>query len=259
MQAGPGYEGAAIAGFAGRTPGMAREQQSAEGSPSVDLATRPDHVLRLPGVYRPQSDTWLLAEAPAEAAVPARARVLDICTGSGALAVAAMRTGAAEVVAIDISGRAVLSARTNAMLRRLPIRVGRGDVSTALRMPAFDVVVANLLYVPCPTGTLRTAARWDAGADGRDVLNVLCGSANELLRPGGFMLIVQSEVSGEDETLQQLRAGGLKAAVVARRRIPFGPVMRRRAGYLVVCRRLDPDREDEEVLVVRADRPQRRR
>ncbi|OLT21726.1 hypothetical protein BJF79_46660 [Actinomadura sp. CNU-125] len=58
-------------------------------------------LLRPPGVYRPQADTALLADVLRRAGVAAGARVLDVGTGTGAVAVAAARCGAREVVAVE--------------------------------------------------------------------------------------------------------------------------------------------------------------
>ncbi|WP_420481579.1 methyltransferase [Actinopolymorpha pittospori] len=75
--------------------------------------------------------------------LPSGARVLDLCTGSGLLAVAAARAGAKEVTAVDISWRAVWTARTNARLRRLPVTVRRGDLGAPVLGERFDLVLAN--------------------------------------------------------------------------------------------------------------------
>ncbi|MEO6090085.1 MAG: 50S ribosomal protein L11 methyltransferase, partial [Umezawaea sp.] len=77
-------------------------------------------LLRPPGVYRPQDDTRLLAEALTAAAVRPGSRVLDICSGTGALAIAAARLGAAAVMATDVSRRAVVATALNARLHRVP-------------------------------------------------------------------------------------------------------------------------------------------
>ncbi|MFE4216161.1 hypothetical protein [Streptomyces sp. NPDC056844] len=65
------------------------------------------NVWTLPGVYAPQADTYLLAEA-LQAEEIAKGTDLDVCTGSGALAVLAARMGA-RVSATDISRRAVMT------------------------------------------------------------------------------------------------------------------------------------------------------
>ncbi len=212
----------------------------------------PRRVWRLPGVYRPQEDSHLLAGALDRAAAPPGAKVLDFCTGTGFIAVSAAMSGAGSVTALDIAPRAVLAARINARSRQLPIRVLRGGLDEADRHGPFDVVLSNPPYVPHAAGD--GDARWDAGADGRAVLDPLCRSLPNLLSPGGFALVVHSEFSGVDETLVRLRDGGLKASVVARRRIPFGPVMRSRAGYLRARCELPAGVDTEEVVVIRADR-----
>ncbi|MFG2794239.1 50S ribosomal protein L11 methyltransferase, partial [Streptomyces sp. NPDC048419] len=78
--------------------------------------------LTLPGVYAPQWDTGLLARALHREGVGSRTEVLDLGTGSGALAVQAARLGA-QVTAVDISRRAVLTARLNALLAGQRVRV----------------------------------------------------------------------------------------------------------------------------------------
>jgi release factor glutamine methyltransferase len=95
---------------------------------------------------------------------------------------------------------------------------------------------------------------WDAGYDGRLVLDPLCTSANELLARGGTLLLVQSEFAGPRETLAELASTGLDAEVVAWEWIPFGPVLSSRAQWLEETGRLEPGRREEELLVIRADK-----
>ena len=73
---------------------------------------------------------------------------------------------------------------------------------------------------------------FDAGDDGRALIDRVCAGLPAHLRPGGVALIVHSSICGEQETLDALRAGGLEAEVVERRRGPLGPVMRARAPEL---------------------------
>ncbi|MGP4003833.1 HemK2/MTQ2 family protein methyltransferase [Streptomyces sp. 8N706] len=213
--------------------------------------------MRPPGVYSPQGDSHLLREALLTAAVPPGARALDICTGTGILALVAARLGAAEVRAVDVSPRAVLTARCNARLHRLPVTVHRGDFLSCTTGRRFDLVTANPPYVPCPPGHAgagRGRARaWDAGADGRAHLDRLCEAAPRLLSPNGMLLLVHSDLSGPARTVQMLRGAGLKASVVARRRQPFGPVLLSRAPWLEEQGLIAPGRREEELVVVRAD------
>ena len=80
--------------------------------------------------------------------------------------------------------------------------------------------------VPASAGP---ALSFNAGIDGRLVLDPLCEHAPALLKAGGTLLVVQSEFPGVRKTVESLCCGGLRAAVVAHRRIPFGPVMTARA------------------------------
>lgn len=99
---------------------------------AVAAASRPGRVVRLPGVYRPQTDTLLLALAMRREGIGPGTDLLDLCTGTGALALHAARLGA-RVTAVDISRRAVASARLNTALARLPVTVRRETCSGPCR------------------------------------------------------------------------------------------------------------------------------
>ncbi|WP_308258377.1 HemK2/MTQ2 family protein methyltransferase [Saccharothrix obliqua] len=205
-------------------------------------------------MYRPQDDTWLVAEALAEAGVPAGASVLDACTGTGALGVVAGLAGAGEVTAVDISRRAVAAARVNGWVSGTRVRALRADFGALVGWRRFDVVLSNPPYVPSAHDTPRGRARaWDAGRDGRSVLDRLCATLPFLLTEQGMALIVHSELCDEELTLRQLRDGGLKAAVVARRTVPYGRVLRGRAKWLRDNGYTTAGPDVEELVVIRAD------
>ncbi len=205
-------------------------------------------------MYRPQEDTWLLAEALTDAGMPRGGRVLDVCTGTGALAVAAGLGGAGEVTAVDLCRRALLTTWLNARMRGLRVRVRNGDFGDLVGDGEFDVVTANPPYVPSASVPERGRARaWDAGPEGRSVLDRLCAVMPLLLAAKGIGLVVHSSLCDSDLTLRQLRGGGLKASVVARRTVPFGPVMRERAGWLARRGLIEDGQEHEELVVIRAD------
>jgi release factor glutamine methyltransferase len=212
-------------------------------------------LLRTPGVYRPQGDTWLLARALRFAGVRPGGAVLDIGCGTGVLSVLAAEVSPRSVTAVDVSRRAAWAARFNTAVRGLNVTVLHGD---GLSLDgSFDLVLANPPYVPgvdVVPARGRTRA-WNAGADGRAMLDRLCAVAPQLLAPGGVLLTVHSALCGVDRTLQQLRGGGLKAAVVARAHEPFGPVMRGRATLLHERGVLGRGEHSEELVVVRGDRP----
>ncbi|GAA1356338.1 methyltransferase [Catellatospora bangladeshensis] len=205
-------------------------------------------------MYRPQEDTWLVAEALAVAGVTPGARVLDACAGTGALGVAAGLAGAGRVTAVDRSRRAVCTAWLNARVRGLPVQARRGDFGDLVGRGRFDVVLANPPYVPAAGTSPKGRARaWDAGPRGRMVLDRLCAVLPLLLADKGMALVVHSTMCDEDVTLHQLRGAGLKASVVARRTVPFGPVLRSRVDWLVANGFIEEGQDSEELVVVRAD------
>ncbi|MFF5252742.1 HemK2/MTQ2 family protein methyltransferase [Streptomyces leeuwenhoekii] len=211
----------------------------------------------LPGVYAPQEDTELLAGVLCDEPLPPGAAVLDVGTGSGALALRAARLGA-RVTAVDVSRRAVYAARLNARRAGLPVRVRRGNLFEPVRGESFDLILANPPYVPAPDGGARprgAARAWDAGPDGRLILDRICREGPALLRPGGVLLIVQSALSDPGRTVGLLREAGLKAAVIRRRRISLGPVLRGRERWLRQRGLLSPEENKEELVVVRAELP----
>jgi release factor glutamine methyltransferase len=217
-------------------------------------------LLRPPGVYSPQGDTRLLLNALRDASAIDDARMLDICTGTGVVALAGARLGAADVHAVDLSARAAMAARWNARLRGLPVTVHRGDF---LNRPdgRFDVVTANPPYVPGPCSadrisrTLggRKSRSWEGGSDGRACLDGLCRRAPRLLSERGVLLVVHSAMCGTRRTLALLRRAGLKASVTARAKQPFGPVLHSRAAWLEERGLIAPGQREEELVVIRAD------
>jgi release factor glutamine methyltransferase len=203
-----------------------------------------------PGVFRPRSDTWMLARAGCDVPRPAGATALELCTGSGAVAVALARCGW-RTSAVDVSRRAVLAARVNARLNGTHVDARRGDLYAAVGGAAFDLIVSNPPYIPSEEGP--EAARGprrhvDGGPDGRAVLDRVIEGAPRHLRPGGVLLVIHSEVCGIDASLEAMRAQGLQADVAFRHRGPAGPILRARAELLD-----DPSlvEREEEVVVVR--------
>ncbi|MFE1270124.1 HemK2/MTQ2 family protein methyltransferase [Streptomyces sp. NPDC058757] len=221
---------------------------------TLTSATFPGGLMALPSVYRPQADTRLLAAALDHEEVGPLTDVLEIGTGTGALALHAARRGAA-VTAVDVSWPAVATARVNALVRRLPLRVLHGDFAVRTEGRRFDLVVTNPPYVPAPEARppRRGAERaWDAGPDGRLVIDRVCAAAPALLRPGGVLLMVHSGMCGAGTTVDRLTEGGLSAGVTARASVPWGPVLRSRRAWLERRGLAAEDEQREELVVIRA-------
>jgi release factor glutamine methyltransferase len=211
----------------------------------------------MPGVFRPRSDSWMLARRLRDELEPG-ASVADVCTGSGVLAVSAALAGAGEVTAVDVSRRAALTARLNARLNGVSVHAVRGDLLEPLAGRSFDLIVSNPPYVPAEDDELPTSGprrAWDAGRDGRALLDRICARAPDHLRPGGTLLIVHSSVCGEDRTIELLVERGLDAEVAIRERGPLGPLLAERAATLERRGLLAAGAREEDVVVIRARRP----
>ncbi|GAC1407818.1 MAG: class I SAM-dependent methyltransferase [Mycobacterium sp.] len=213
------------------------------------------------GVYAPQQDSQLLIDVMEKTDLARGHRVADLCTGSGVVAIAACEQGATEVSAFDICPRAVRCTRTNAAAAGVDIAVHLGPFSRSRESGPYDLIVCNPPYVPRDPGDdrellhLGPVAAWDAGYDGRRVLDPLCAAAKHLLADGGTMLLVQSEFAGPRQTLATLAGSGLDVDIIAWQWIPFGPVLSAHAQWLEDTGRLEPGRREEELLVIRADKP----
>jgi release factor glutamine methyltransferase len=183
---------------------------------------------------------------------------LDLCTGSGALAVAAAQAGAASVTAVDVSRRAALAARVNGLINGVRVRGLRGDLFAPLGSRRFDAIVSNPPYLPAADDELPEAGPergWDAGADGRELIDRIAAGAAKHLEPGGVLLLVQSSICGVARTLELLEHGGLGAEVVQRRRGPLGPLLAARAQELERRGMLAIGEREEELVVLRARLP----
>ncbi len=236
-------------------PGALREGRALPPGTALSLPALPEGLMTLPGVYRPQADTLLLAEALAQEELGPRTDALEIGTGTGALALHAAGRGA-RVTAVDVSWPAVVTARLNSLRRRLPVHVLHGDFAERTAGCRFDLVITNPPYVPAPGDRLPSygpSRAWDAGPDGREVIDRICAGAPALLRPGGVLLMVHSGMCGAEETLERLTGAGLAAGVTATASVPWGPVLRSRRAWLERQGLAAEAEEWEELVIIRAE------
>ena len=144
-------------------------------------------------VPRPETETLV---ATALRVAPHARRVLDLCTGSGAVAVALARElQGATVVASDRFAPALAVAATNRTRLAPRVALVQADLVAPFRDAAFDLVVANPPY--CAEGSVVQAEvrDWEpttalyAGPDGLDVVLAVVERAARVLRPGGWLVM----------------------------------------------------------------------
>ena len=153
-----------------------------------------------PSVLIPRPETELMVQAALEATLPPRARVLDVGTGSGCLAI----TLAADradwcVIGIDRSLDALQVARHNGVEHGVDVAWLWSDLVSSCGS-AFDLVVANLPYIPTdwlPTLGVEISREpvlaLDGGRDGLDLVRRLVGDLERILVPGGRCLLELAE------------------------------------------------------------------
>jgi release factor glutamine methyltransferase len=146
----------------------------------------------------------------------------------------------------------------NSRLNRARVHVRRGDLFGPVVGRRFGLVLSNPPYVPAAAATLprhRKARCWDAGPDGRALLDRICDGVAGLLAPQGTVLLVHSALCDAARTLARLQRSGLAARELARTTIPFGPVLRSRARMLEARGLIAPGHRSEELVIVegRAD------
>jgi release factor glutamine methyltransferase len=159
----------------------------------------PFHVT--PDVLIPRPETEHLVEKTLELAARfEQPRIVDVGTGSGAIAVAlAHQLPQAQITAVDISIGALILASRNAKRNALVDRVRfiESDLLAAVANERFDIVVSNPPYVPSGDRESLSAEVREhepalalfAGEDGMDVYRRLIPEAFSVLAPGGFIAL----------------------------------------------------------------------
>ncbi len=149
-------------------------------------------------VLIPRQDTETLAELALQFLRPIPSpRVLDLCTGSGAIGLCiAHDRSDARVTLADISSEALEVARENARLLGAQVETAQGDLFAPLAGREFDLIACNPPYIPTgEIGGLQAEVQkeprlaLDGGADGLDFYRRIAEEAPRYLAGGGYLLL----------------------------------------------------------------------
>lgn len=150
--------------------------------------------------------------------VPPGATVAEPGCGTGVLAIAAARAGAARVVGTDLDPAALAAAHANAAANGVRRRVlfCHGDLLAPVAGP-LDLIVALLPHKPAPRPIAR---RYHGGPDGTDLLRRAIAQAAERLVQGGILLLYVNSISNPRRVATTL-APAFTVSLCAEKRRPF--------------------------------------
>lgn len=148
-----------------------------------------------PGVLIPRADTEIVCEQALMRLKPG-ARVLDIGTGSGALAISLAKLGKdVRVTAADISDAALAIAKENAERLSADVEFVKSDCFSALKGEKFDMIISNPPYISdeemkelMPEVLLEPHLALFGGEDGLDFYRRISREAPEYLNDGGWLV-----------------------------------------------------------------------
>ena len=165
-----------------------------------------------PGVLIPRQETELLCEQAAEVIRTQGLRsVLDLCTGSGCIAISIAKLTDAEVTALDISDTALQTAGHNAELLQAKVQLLHSDLFLNVDRK-YDMITANPPYITAAAyAQLEDNVRVYepelallGGDDGLDFYRRIAKEAPEYLNPGGYL--VQEIGYDQGEAVRELLA-----------------------------------------------------
>jgi release factor glutamine methyltransferase len=184
-----------------------------------------------PGVFIPRPETESLLEWALAQPLSQHPLIVDLCTGSAALALALWchRPGA-RVVAVDDSDDALAYARRN--VRDTSVELLRADVTDPGLLSELDgtvdLLVANPPYIPAGAQLEPEVAQHDpphalfGGDDGMAVVDHIVGLAARLLRSGGFCAVEHDDTTS-DRTVEAFTRTGQFVNVTARQDLTGRP------------------------------------
>lgn len=168
-------------------------------------------------VPRPDTETlvgWALELLSGPLSLQRHPTVLDLGTGSGAIALAIKHACPdARVMAVDVSEGALDVARRNAQRHRLDVEFARSNWWEALRGRRFDLIVGNPPYIAAADPHLQSLVAEPvtalvSGADGLEDLRAIATGASAHLGAGGWLLLEHGHDQATD-VRELLQAHGL--------------------------------------------------
>jgi release factor glutamine methyltransferase len=150
-----------------------------------------------PDVLIPRPETEHVVETALRCCQGSAPRILDVGTGSGALAATLQLETGGQAWATDISPAAALVASANAMRLGARVNVVACDLMEAIASASVDIVVSNPPYVPLAQreGLQREVRDWEphvalfAGETGFEIYRRIVEDAPRVLRPGGWLVM----------------------------------------------------------------------
>ncbi|RNI20907.1 peptide chain release factor N(5)-glutamine methyltransferase [Flexivirga caeni] len=171
-----------------------------------------------PGVFVPRPETEMIVDAVLAEVAGTAAQVVDLCTGSGAIALAIKQEApAACVAAVELDPLAHAWAVRNAEVLGLDVAIELGPAQAALpgSEGTLDVVVSNPPYIPVGMVPIDPEVRdhdpevslYGGSADGLRIPLEVAARAAELLRPGGLLVMEHADSQGDSLPRALARAG----------------------------------------------------
>ncbi|RLJ01946.1 MAG: protoporphyrinogen oxidase [Candidatus Aenigmatarchaeota archaeon] len=171
------------------------------------------------GVYEPREDSLLLAEGME---IPEGSDVLDMGTGSGAIALVAGRR-AKRVMGADINPEAIETAKKNAVLNRIQnVEFIVSDLFENV-IGKFDVILFNPPYLPADRSDAYLKER-DAligGLTGREVIERFAAVAGAHLKESGKIYLIISSLTGPEEVIKIFKRNGFSVRIRRKEKIPW--------------------------------------
>ena len=173
-------------------------------------------------VYEPAEDSFLFAE---NLNVKHWERMLEIGTGCGILAILAAKK-AKDVVAVDVNPFAVRCATENALHNNIRDKISfiQSDLISSIReAPVFDLILFNAPYLPVDEGEAVSwlSRSWAGGPTGRQLVDRFISDVPKYLKKSGRALLMQSTLTGVEETIHEFLKHGLRAEVISNCALPF--------------------------------------